>query len=59
MALLPWHWLLGGLPASHEERESEKGGRDGVGDGDRRRQRTELGGQEEGGVGLTGILLSL
>lgn len=57
MALLPWHWSLGGLPASHEEgdwREEGSGGSDGDGN----RQWPELGGQEEGGAGLARILLS-
>ncbi|KAI9539581.1 Synaptic vesicle membrane protein VAT-1 [Dissostichus eleginoides] len=31
MALLPWHWSLGGLPASHGEGDRSEGGR---GDGD-------------------------
>lgn len=56
MAQLPWHWSLGGLPGSHEEGDWRKEGEGS--DRDRNRQWTELGGQEEGGVGLAGILLS-
>lgn len=56
MALLPWHWSLGGLPALHEEGHWRKEG--GGSDGGRNRQWTELGGQEEGGVGLAEILHS-
>lgn len=55
MALLPWHWSLGGLPALRDEGDWREEG--GGGDGGRNRQWTELGGQEEGVAGPAGILL--
>lgn len=45
MALLPWHWSLGGL---HERGGERKEG--GGSDGDGNRQWSELSGQEEGGA---------